>query len=357
MRFPDNPRALGVIDRSGMLGLLESFPGQCRSARALGEMICLPRSLNKINYKNIVCTGMGGSAIGADIARSYLADKADIPIFVNRDYLLPRFVGRDTLVVVSSYSGNTEETTSAYRDAMARRSKIVAITSGGEIKRNALRDGNPVVLIPQGFPPRAALGYSFFTILSVFSKLGVIKGPSENINKAILSLERLRDAKIGPSVRSGRNMAKRIAGEIVGKFPVIYSAASHIDAVATRWRGQFAENAKTISTTHLFPEMNHNEIMGYKFPRKLMKSFAVIMLKDSLDHPRVARRMDITAEILRAEKVKVIEVSSVGKAILERILSLVYIGDFVSYYLAILNGVDPTSIARIDYLKRELARR
>lgn len=356
MHLLDDVEHLQKFDRSDMLDILGSFPGQCRSAKALGEMAFIPARFKRSQFKNIVCTGLGGSAIGADIARSCLADKMDLPMIVNRDYLLPNFVGPATLLVVSSYSGNTEETISAYKDGKAKKAKIIVITSGGRIKKLACRDGNPLVEIPGGFPPRTALGYSFFALVAVLSKLGIVKEMPSDIDKAIDSLEMLEKKCIGASVKSGCNMAKRLAIDLVGKLPVIYSAQAHTDAVATRWKGQLAENAKTLALTNVFPEMNHNEIMGWENPREVLKKTVVLLLRDQLDHPRVAKRMDITKKILSKDGVKVVEVKSSGRSLLERVFSLVYIGDFVSYYLAILNKEDPTSIARINYLKKELAR-
>lgn len=354
-RCLDDIRYLRRFDRSNMLELLESFPGQCRSAKALGEMAIMPAPLKKFPFKNIVCTGLGGSAIGADIARSYLAGIIDLPIIVNRDYLLPAFVGPETLLVVSSYSGNTEETVSAYKDGRKKKVKAVAITSGGEIKKLACFYGDPIVMMPGGFPPRAALGYSFFSLLAVLSKLGITGNLSSGIDMAIASLEKMRSSHIGFSVKSGRNIAKRLAADLAGRLPVVYSAQAHFDAVATRWKGQLAENAKVISLANVFPEMNHNEIMGWENPREVLEKAVAVLLRDGLDHPRVARRMDITKKILIKEGFEVLEVRSHGADLLERIFSLIYIGDFVSYYLAILNREDPTSISRINYLKKELS--
>lgn len=351
----DDRRDLTRRDPSGMLDLIESFPGQCRSARAIGEMAVLPRSLRR-RYRTVICTGLGGSAIGADIARSYLASSAAVPILVNRDYLLPRSVNKETLLIVASYSGNTEETISAYKDGRAKKAAILTITSGGEIRKLAERDGNPVIVIPQGFPPRSALGYSFFPLLIALAKLGIAADPLRDIDRAIATLERLRDTAIGPAVPAARNAAKRIAMALAGRLPVIYSAASHCDAVATRWRGQLAENAKTLASTHVFPEMNHNEIMGWQHPGAVIRHAAVVMLRDAGDHPRVAARMAITRRILEKEGVPVLEAASAGTGLLERIFSLIYTGDFVSVYLAALNKVDPTSIDRINYLKKELAK-
>ena len=347
MAQPETLADIKKYDASAMIDLLESFPEQCRQASKLGEEFDLPRSF-RTGYSNIVCTGMGGSAIGADIIRSYVSDEAALPILVNRNYNLPNFVGKDSLVIVSSYSGNTEETISAYKDARSRGARVIAITSGGKIKKLATDDTFPVLTIPGGLPPRCALGFSSFTFLSVLMKLGVVKDKTRQIDRAINTMQNLKDEFM--------SQAKLIARKLYLKYPVIYAGQDHIDAVATRWRGQLAENAKTISSSHVIPEMNHNEIVGWKNPAKILKDFIVIMLKDQSDHPRVSKRMKITKDIIESLKVETIEVESAGKELLERIFSLVYIGDFVSFYLAILNKEDPTPVEKINYLKEELGK-
>jgi glucose/mannose-6-phosphate isomerase len=355
MTILDNFRGIGKCDKSSMLELIESFPDQCQDAKRIGDGFVLPEGFGA-SYKNIVCAGLGGSAIGADIARSYAAGEAKIPIFVNRNYSLPNFVDKETLVIASSYSGNTEESLAAYRDARARGAKIIVITSGGKLDKMAEDDGVARINIPGGFPPRAALGYSFFPLLILLVKLGVIKDQEAFIDEAIHNLRKLKNNMIGYKIKRQRNPAKKIANEILNKFIVIYGGQDHIDSVVTRWRGQFAENSKTLASSQIFPEMNHNEIVGWENPKELLKNFAVIILRDSSDNPRTARRMDVTKKILEKDKIQVIEVRSIGKGLLARIFSLIYIGDFVSFYLAILNGIDPTPVERVTYLKKQLAK-
>ncbi|MCX5685922.1 MAG: bifunctional phosphoglucose/phosphomannose isomerase [Candidatus Omnitrophica bacterium] len=351
----DDLKIIAKYDRSGMLETIEGFPAQCRDAKSIGYGFDLPASF-KIQYKNIVSTGLGGSAIGSDIARSYIADDSKTPLFVNRNYRLPGFVGERTLVIASSYSGNTEETISAYKDAKSKEAKVIAITSGGELRKLASGDGFPVLTIPGGLQPRCALGYSFFPLLIVLSKIGVVKDQAEDIDEAIEVLNGLKVKSLGAGVPEKKNIAKRIARSLYNKFPVIYAGGDHTDSVVTRWRGSLSENAKVLSSGHVFPEMNHNEIMGWEHPAKLLKDFAAVILRDSDDNPRVAKRMDITKKILAKAGVKAIEVNSLGSSLLARIFSLIYIGDFVSFYLAILNKRDPTPVERIAYLKKELAK-
>lgn len=353
----DNIESLRPFDRHNMLGLIESFPEQCEKAKDIGYSFNVPAKLKR-QYKNVIITGLGGSAIGADIARSYAADEANIPIAVNRNYNMPGYVDKDSLVVAASYSGNTEETISAYKDAVRKSAAVVVITSGGQLQAHAEADNAPFINVPAGMPPRASLGYSFFTLLALLSKLNITGDKSGQIDSAIETLKDVKASKAGQTVAQKNNIAKKIAGEIYLKYPVIYSGQDHIDAAATRWRGQLAENAKTLSSTHVFPEMTHNEIVGWEYPKEILKNFIVIMLRDSSDHPRVAKRMDITRDILAKEKkINVIEVHSEGEGLLSRIFSIIYIGDFVSYYLAILNKTDPTPVDRITYLKDELAKK
>ena len=355
MKELDSFKRIEKYDESNMLELIESFPQQCRDAKRIGDEFELPQGFKR-SYKNIVCTGLGGSAIGADLARSYIAEDAGVPVLVNRNYALPNFVNGDTLVIVSSYSGDTEETLSAYHEAVSKGSNIIVITSGGKLERAAEEDGLPCLTIPKGFPPRCALGYSFFPLLTVLARIGVIKDQAGSIDDAIRNLRKLKNFRIGYKIPCKDNPAKKMAAAIFGKLPVIYGSSDHIDAVVTRWRGQLAENSKTLSSGHLFPEMNHNEIVGWENPRKALKECVAIILRDAADHPRISRRMDATRNLLKREKIKVLEVFSSGPGLLARIFSLVYVGDFVSFYLAILNGIDPTPVEKITYLKKELAK-
>ncbi|MBI5143845.1 MAG: bifunctional phosphoglucose/phosphomannose isomerase [Candidatus Omnitrophica bacterium] len=342
-------------DKSGMLKLIESFPEQCSRAKEIGMAFNLPAGF-RAQYKNIIFAGVGGSAIGADLVRSYITDEARIPIFVNRNYTLPGFVNEDSLVIASSYSGNTEETLSAYDDAKSKKAALFAITSGGELERRLKMDNIPHMIIPAGLPPRCALGYSFFPILALFGKIGLIEDRSKKIDVMVGLLKDLRDKKNAHNVSEKENVAKSLARSIYLKYPIIYGGQDHIDSVVTRWRGQLAENSKTISSSHILPEMNHNEIVGWENPKKLLEHFIVICLRDSDDHRRTSKRMDITKTIIEKNNVKVIEVYSIGVDLLSRIFSLIYIGDFVSFYLAILNKRDPTPVESVTYLKNELAK-
>lgn len=335
-----------------MLELLLDFPAQCRYASSIAQDTKI--DFTKRDFKNIVFSGLGGSAIGADLVKSYLYFESKFPISVVREYELPAYVDSSTLVFVSSYSGNTEETLSAYSQALAKGSHIIAFSSGGKLKEYAARDKITFIEIPKGLPPRAALGYSSIVPLGVLAKLGLIKSIEGTLDEMIRTLEELRDKCLKPAIAQKDNIAKYIATRLFNKLTFIYSSSVHFDAVATRFRGQLNENSKALALTHVFPEMNHNEIVGWENPKKLFKNFVVIMLRDKYMHPRVALRMDITKEVIQKEGVNVLEIWSRGQGLLSRIFSLIYIGDFISFYLAILYGIDPTPVDKVNYLKRRL---
>jgi glucose/mannose-6-phosphate isomerase len=342
------------LDKSDMLGLLLDFPQQCLAAKAIAQNSVI--RFEKRDFKNIVFAGMGGSAIGADLVRSYLYSECNKPISVLREYELPAYVDNETLLFVSSYSGNTEETLSAYQEAKKKGSTIIAISSDGTVKENAIKDNISFIEIPKNLPPRSALGYLSIIPLCILNKLGLIKDYGPYVNKMIKDLEELRDKGLNAHVGQKDNIAKAVALKLFNKIAVIYAASVHFDICATRLRGQLAENSKALASSHVFPEMNHNEIVGWQNPKELFKDLVVVMLRDKGIHPRVAKRMDITADIIHKEGVELIEIWSRGDDLLSRIFSLIYIGDFVSYYLAVLYGIDPTPVDRVTYLKDRLAK-
>lgn len=350
----DDRKRIEDLDKSNMLKLLLGLDEQVRRAKDIGVSFDAT-AISGDGVRNIAFTGLGGSAIGADVIRCYTAGEIKVPIIVNRNYTLPNFVDENTLLFTSSYSGNTEETLSAYKKAKEKKARIVAISSDGTLEKLTKEDGTPCIKIPAGFPPRCALGYAFIPLLLILCKLGFIGDKEKEIDEAVDILSELKN-ELGIESPADTNTAKRIALMLEHKFPIIYGADDHIDVAIRRWRGQLAENSKHLASSHVFPEMNHNEIVGWDFPVELMKEFVVIFLRDSGDHKRIARRMDITKEILSKKKINAVEVFSKGKGLLSRIMSLIYIGDMASFYLAILNGVDPTPVDRVTYLKKELAR-
>ena len=353
MKKPLTIENIKKIDKSNMLDLLLDFPLQCKVAYDIAMDVEI--SFENKDFEKIVFCGLGGSAIGADLVKSYLYFESKIPIMVLREYELPAYVDSSTLVFISSYSGNTEETLSAYKQAKQRGCCIIAISSGGTLKKCAQEDKYLFIQIPERLPPRSALGYLSIMPLCVLEKLRLAKDVKPCVNQMVGVLEALKNKSINPRLGIRDNIAKYVAGKLFNKFVVIYSSSIHFDVAATRLRGQLNENSKALSSSHMFPEMNHNEIVGWQNPKKLFKNFVVIMLRDKQMYPRVAKRMDVTLDILKKEEVEVIEIWSRGEDLLSRIFSLIYIGDFISYYLAVLYGIDPTPVDKVTYLKNKLA--
>lgn len=340
------------IDPSGMYDLIKNFSHQVEEAVAIGNAAKLRVHARGIHH--IVLCGMGGSAIGGDLLRSYAADELSVPFFINRSYSLPAFVGPKTLVIVSSYSGNTEETLACYREAIKRKARILAISSGGNVERMARRYQHTHITVPGGPSPRAALGYSFFPLLVTFVRLGLLSSKKREIAETITLLKSKADDYGDPE--RDANTALVYASQLQGRIGVVYSASERLDAVNTRWRGQMAENAKTLVWGHVLPEMNHNELVGWNTLQQQMKEIQVFFLRDKEDHSRVAKRIEITKELLSQYTMHITEVWSEGRSRLARLFSLVHLGDWVSFYLAMLHGKDPMPVKVIDHLKEELGK-
>jgi len=339
------------IDKQNMFQVLSDFPMQICETIDLSKNIKTDK-INKKNIRNIIITGLGGSAIGGDLIRSYLSEEISIPVFVNRNYSLPAFANKNTLAILSSYSGNTEETVSAFKDALKNNCQIICISSGGEIEKLAKRNKCTFIKVPGGLQPRCALGYSFFTLLMLFVKLKLINDKSSEINDVIINLE--ESLKEFSDLTVENNEALVIAGFLKDRLPIIYSSVDKLDVVNLRWRGQISENAKILAYGNLYPEMNHNELVGWNLNKDVLQKIVVIFLIDSEDNSRILHRMKISENILKKYTKDILIIQSECKTRLGRIFDLIYLGDWVSYYLAILNGVNPTPVDAITYLKKEL---
>ncbi len=351
----DNVEQIRGLDPDNMYNRVFDFPEQLAEAVALGEKFQFDR-LAFADVKNIVVIGMGGSAIGGDLARSLLGKTLVAPFQVCRNYELPEYVDDESLVIASSYSGNTEETLAALEDAIGRKSMIMAMTTGGIMEEVCGVNGIPVLKLPGGLQPRAALGYSFAPLIVFFERIGLIKGYVKQLGDTIAHLKTQRDSYIEDSPVA-QNRAKNLATIIRGRMPIIYGGPSLTDVVAVRWKGQMCENAKNMAFANVYAEFNHNELVGWSdtiAPHK--DNLIVIQLRDKDDHPKIVKRMDIVKGIIGKQNVPVIDVQSTGNTPLDRMFSLVQLGDFASYYLAILNNVDPTPVEAIETLKKSLAK-
>jgi glucose/mannose-6-phosphate isomerase len=293
----------------------------------------------------VVC-GMGGSAIGADLARGAIGARAQRSLITSRDYAPPSWVSEDTLVLCSSYSGETEETLAAYDVAGERGAPRVVMTTGGRLGEAARADGVPVIGVPSGMQPRAAVAYMTVGALEVAALAGVTDSLRGEIDAASALLREL--AEEWRPEGDPESEPKKLARALQGQVPVVYGA-DLTAPVTGRWRSQLNENAETPAFDGVLPEMNHNEICGWGQP-----TFTAIFLEDDEQHARVKRRIELTAEVVAAAGSPVERVRARGQTRTERVLSLVFLGDLVSLYLAVLNGVDPTPVARIEDFKQRL---
>lgn len=333
-----------------MMEYLSNLPEQFASSLNLDLAFA---SRLKRDYRQVVVSGLGGSAIGGDILRTYAARKAKIPVVVVRDYDIPAFVNQDTLFLAVSYSGNTEETLSAYGQARQKGAAIICITTGGKLKQRAEEDGYQVVEIPAGLVPRAATGYLFAPLVLLLEELGIVAGVRPELEETVTVLRAMRD-NLGAA--DAANQARSIARKLKDSLPVIWGTSGISEVAALRWKAQINENAKCPAYYNVFPELNHNEIVGFEVPPQLLSSMSCIILRDQYDHERVKRRIEISKGIIKDKVKSIIEVKSQGESYLARFYSLVYIGDYASVYLALEYGINPTPVAVIDYLKAELGR-
>lgn len=342
----DDIDKLEEIDSQGMLKTLEEFPEQIEKVVTQLDINLLPFHPNEI-----VVTGMGGSAIVGDILKSFLANRIKIPIHVNKDYSIPSFVDEDTLVFVISYSGNTEETLSAAKMAMERGAKVIGISSDGELEKLCEEKGVVFLKAPEGYHPREAIAFLFVPVLKILTEM-LIYDSDVAIIDTVEELKKLRD-KIKCSIPEEDNPAKQIATRIKGKIPVIYGHSIY-NAVANRWHTQFNENAEVMSWYGAFPEMNHNEIVGWKGDENAGK-FIPILLRHKDEDERIDKRIKLTKELVfEKESSDIIELYAKGDTQLARILYSIYFGDYVSVYLALLYERDPSPVKIIDELKKEL---
>jgi len=333
------------LDSADMLGKIRDLPRQLRSGFRLGEDAW--RSLACPRPEVLAVAGMGGSALCGDLLKLYLARQADIPVLVFRDYGLPRFVGEQAMVVVSSYSGNTEETLSALDDAIARKAFVVCITSGGRLLEEARKRSLPCVQIPGGLPPRASLGYSFSALLALAWRAGLCPDPREELAGCSDHLESL-DETYRSSEPAG-NPALGLAGDLRGRVPIIYCGAD-LEAVGLRWKNQFCENSKQMAFASVVPEANHNEVMGWEGDVEGMVP-GIVVLRTPDEHPSSAQSLSMLKRIAGTGGGFCGEFWASGSSLLCRQFSLILLGDYASVYLALARGVDPTPIRTIDRIK------
>lgn len=302
---------------------------------------------------NIVVAGMGGSALAALIVKDWLGSRLAIPIEVVRTYDLPGYVNDHTLVIASSYSGNTEETLSCLQQARDRSAQVAIIASGGKLIDVAKHQSIAHVVLPGGVQPRMGVLYNLRALVALLVNFGIV--PASTLEEIAYTAEFLRteSEKWTSDITTDKNEAKQLAVLAVGKTPVIYGGALTA-SLAYKWKISWNENAKNVAFWNQYPEMNHNEFMGWA-SHPVEKPFVIFDLTSPLEHPQILRRFDVSDRLLSGKRPKANVVDLRGKTILEQLLWGCLLADFVSIYVAILNGVDPVPVELIEKLKKELA--
>ena len=338
------------IDKSGMLALCVEVSKHYREAMKLAEKI----SFNNYKPEMVIVAGAGGSAIGGELLKDWASDKTDVPIEVCREYSLPAYANENTLVFIVSYSGETEEALGVLLDAVRKNCMIVCISSGGQLLKFSKKLKLIHLRVPSGMAPRAALPYLFTPLPLFLERLGLISNVNVELSEAVKILEMAKDEN-SPNTSVSDNFSKKLASSLVETVPIVYGFGIY-RAVAQRFKQQFNENSKVPSKWEFFPELNHNEIVGWEASRGLAENFSVVFIRDEDEPPEIRWRIEVTKELMSEKVERIFEVWSAGKSRLARMLFSVYIGDLVSVYLAVLQGVDPTPVKAITLLKEKIKR-
>lgn len=346
----DNQAEIKRIDKDGMLSFCVEFPLHYERAIAIAEKVV-------VNYqkpRNIIVVGMGGSAISGEYLKDWIRDTAKIPVEVCREYGLPAYADEETLVFVISYSGETEETLSCFHEALRRKCMIFCVSSGGTLLKIARKMDIPALKVQEGIPPRAAFPYLSAPLWIVLKKIGLITNVNVESSEAIAVLKQTSNEN-SPRKPLRENFSKDLAAQICGTIPLVYGFGIY-RSVAQRFKQQFNENSKIPAFWNTFPELNHNEIVGWECAGKTAKCFSAIIVRDKDEPSEMRKRIEITKNLLDGKIAGIHEVWSKGNGKLAKMLSATLIGDFTSVYLAILRDVDPTPVKTISLLKKELAK-
>ena len=338
------------IDPQGMKDAVYNFADDINKASKIGKKIILNKKYNNIH--NIIVVGMGGSAIGGDINKMLLKNDLSIPLIVSRNYFIPKWANKHSLVVVSSYSGGTEETLSAFKDALSKECQIYGITTGGILSKELSSNDLDFILIPSGLQPRAALAYSFVPMLYLFLHLGLIKiDLNNNLMNSIKLLKSVRDDYM---LNDQKNPTWVLSNKIFNTIPILYGETDNTSVIALRWSNQLSENSKMLAFCNEIPEFNHNEIVGWENNPNLIEKLSIIWLSDESDQERISIRQKISEKILETIVKNQFEISLHGSSRFERLLHLIHFGDWVSLWCAYLHGTDPSPVDKISRLKKEL---
>ena len=340
------------LDTLNMLGEIDNLPDQLGYAYQLGMEHDLP---GWKDLQQVVVAGMGGSAIGADLLAVYCASLSPIPVTVHRDYGLPLFArGADTLVICSSHSGNTEETLDAFGAARKSDCRVIVVSTGGELAKRAKEDNIPVWTFDHAGQPRAAVGFSFGLLLAMFQRLGCIPDQKDSLKEALASMKRSQQ-HLRSDIPAVKNPAKRYAGQLMGRWVTIMGSGL-LTAVARRWKTQINEIAKAGANFEFLPEADHNTLAGTMNPEEVLNPHTMtLFLRAPSDHPRNRLRSDLTRKAFMLEGMNTDYIDARGDTSLAHMWTLILFGDYMSYYLAMGYGVDPTPIRALVDFKQAMA--
>jgi glucose/mannose-6-phosphate isomerase len=349
----DDLSAIQMLDPQNMLAEIENLPDQLARAWALGQSLPLPQFSG---ITRVVISGMGGSAIGADLLAGYAAEECPVPVSVQRDYGLPAFAsGRETLLIASSHSGDTEETLDAFEQAVKRGCSLMVISTGGKLVERAAAVGCPIWRFSHAGQPRAAVGFSFGLLLAVFVRLGLLPAQADLVAGAVGAMKTQQE-QLRADVHAAQNPAKRYAGQLVGRWVTIIGSGV-LATVARRWKGQINELAKAPANFEFLPEADHNTLAGIVNPAEelLMPHTMTLFLNAASDRPRNRLRAILTRQAFMIEGLNTDAYMAQGETSLAQMWTAIHFGDYMAYYLAVAYSIDPTAVEALSSLKAALA--
>lgn len=347
----DNLEAIKELDKSNVLGSIQALAQQV--ADAWDQVQALDIKIDTDKIQNVVVSGMGGSALGPDVIKRAFKSQLHVPFEVVNDYALPGYVNEHSLVVVSSYSGTTEETVASLEDALQKKAQILVISTGGTLKEMAQKHGLQGYSIdPVNNPsnqPRMAIGYSVFGIVALLTKIGLLKITDSEVNGVVATIRRSTE-QIDANIPQDRNQAKMLAFHILGRIP-IFVAAEHLEGAVHVVQNQFNENGKTFAQYRVVPELNHHLMEGLRFPQENDKNLFFVLFNSGLYHHRTQRRVEITQQVLERAGIdsQVLDIDE--STALEQVFEVITFGAFTNFYLAMLEGIDPAPIETVDFFK------
>ncbi len=340
-----------TLDTQDILGQIDALPEQLFNAYQLGLKLQLPAYRP---VQQVVISGMGGSAIGADLVAAYVSASCKVPVLVHRDYGLPAFAhGPETLVICSSHSGNTEETLSTFEAALGRGCSLLAISTGGRLAQLARQNYLPTWVFEHRHAPRTAVGFSFGLILAALFRLGLVPDPASELEEALHAMRNLQ-TNLKQEVPAAHNPAKRMAGQLVGRWIALFSA-DYMAPVARRWKGQMSELAKAWAQFEYIPEADHNTLAGTENPPPLLQNMIALFLRAPGIDQRNLKRLNLTREMFMHQGINTDFIDARGEGPLAHIWTTILFGDYTAFYLAMAYQVDPTPIAMLDAFKAEMA--